>query len=41
MPTITLTGDPNADRLLSDNAFALLFGMLLDQQSSYPREGWR
>ncbi|GGI07844.1 HhH-GPD-type base excision DNA repair protein [Egicoccus halophilus] len=32
MPTLTLTGDPDADRLLSDNAFALLVGMLLDQQ---------
>ncbi len=32
MPTLTLTGDTAADRLLSDNAFALLVGMLLDQQ---------
>ncbi len=32
MPTLTLTGDPDADTLLSDNAFALLVGMLLDQQ---------
>jgi uncharacterized HhH-GPD family protein len=32
MPTLTLTGDTDADRLLSDNAFALLVGMLLDQQ---------
>lgn len=32
MPTLTLTGDPTADELLSDNAFALLIGMLLDQQ---------
>lgn len=32
MPTLTLTGDAAADRLLSDNAFALLIGMLLDQQ---------
>ncbi|MFA9432613.1 HhH-GPD-type base excision DNA repair protein [Egicoccus sp. AB-alg2] len=32
MPTLTLTGEPDADRLLSDNAFALLVGMLLDQQ---------
>jgi uncharacterized HhH-GPD family protein len=32
MPTLTLTGDPDADRLLSDNPFALLVGMLLDQQ---------
>ena len=32
MPTLTLTGDAPADRLLSDNAFALLIGMLLDQQ---------
>ncbi len=27
-----ITGDPTADRLLSDDAFALLTGMLLDQQ---------
>jgi len=27
-----LTGDPEADRLLSDDPFALLVGMLLDQQ---------
>jgi uncharacterized HhH-GPD family protein len=32
MPSLTLTGDPAADRLLSDNPFALLVGMLLDQQ---------
>ncbi|MFA9444202.1 HhH-GPD-type base excision DNA repair protein [Egicoccus sp. AB-alg6-2] len=32
MPTLTLTGEPDADRLLSDNPFALLVGMLLDQQ---------
>ena len=32
MPTLSLTGDTDADRLLSDNAFALLVGMLLDQQ---------
>lgn len=29
-----LTGDPAADRLLSDDPFALLIGMLLDQQVS-------
>ena len=34
MPSLTLTGDPEADSLLSDNAFALLIGMLLDQQIS-------
>src|SRR5512141_2752718 len=27
-----ITGDPAADKLLSDDAFALLTGMLLDQQ---------
>ena len=27
-----ITGDPSADKLLSDDAFALLTGMLLDQQ---------
>jgi uncharacterized HhH-GPD family protein len=32
VPTLTLTGDPAADDLLSQNAFALLIGMLLDQQ---------
>ena len=32
MPSLTLTGDPDADALLSDNPFALLVGMLLDQQ---------
>jgi uncharacterized HhH-GPD family protein len=32
MPTLTITGDPAADALLSDNPFALLLGMLLDQQ---------
>ena len=34
MPTLTLTGDDDADQLLSDNGFALLVGMLLDQQIS-------
>ncbi|RYH00808.1 MAG: Fe-S cluster assembly protein HesB [Alphaproteobacteria bacterium] len=33
---INITGDTQADELLSDNAFALLAGMLLDQQ--YPME---
>jgi uncharacterized HhH-GPD family protein len=32
VPSLTLTGDAHADALLSDNAFALLVGMLLDQQ---------
>ncbi|MBN0041382.1 Fe-S cluster assembly protein HesB [Cellulosimicrobium cellulans] len=31
-----ITGDPDADALLSEDAFALLVGMLLDQQ--YPME---
>jgi uncharacterized HhH-GPD family protein len=31
-----LTGDPDADKLLNDDPFALLVGMLLDQQ--YPME---
>lgn len=31
-PTLTLTGDPEADALLSRNPLALLVGMLLDQQ---------
>src|SRR5580704_7364629 len=30
--TTPFTGDPEADRLLSENGFALLTGMLLDQQ---------
>lgn len=34
MATLTLTGDPRADALLSENGFALLVGMLLDQQIS-------
>ncbi len=32
MPTLTLTGDADADALLSTNPLALLVGMLLDQQ---------
>ncbi|MBW3619375.1 MAG: Fe-S cluster assembly protein HesB [Actinobacteria bacterium] len=32
MPDLTLTGDPDADRLLSEDPLALLIGMLLDQQ---------
>lgn len=32
MATLNLTGEAEADRLLSRNAFALLVGMLLDQQ---------
>jgi uncharacterized HhH-GPD family protein len=32
VPTLRLTGDEAADRLLSESAFALLIGMLLDQQ---------
>ena len=32
MPRLSFTGDPDADQLLSDDAFALLLGMLLDQQ---------
>ena len=30
--TLNITGDPDADRLLDDDPFALLLGMLLDQQ---------
>ncbi|MFL6022216.1 MAG: HhH-GPD-type base excision DNA repair protein, partial [Marmoricola sp.] len=33
---IQITGDPAADKVLSDDPFALLLGMLLDQQ--YPME---
>jgi uncharacterized HhH-GPD family protein len=32
VPSLTLTNEPAADRLLSENPFALLVGMLLDQQ---------
>ncbi len=32
MATLTLAFDPDADSLLTDNPFALLIGMLLDQQ---------
>jgi uncharacterized HhH-GPD family protein len=32
VPTIAFTADPDADELLSTNPFALLVGMLLDQQ---------
>ncbi len=40
-PTLPVTGNPEADQLLVDDPLALLTGMLLDQHSSYPREGWR
>lgn len=32
MPTLHITGDPDADALLSTDPLALLIGMLLDQQ---------
>ena len=32
MSTLCLTQDPEADQLLTDDPFALLIGMLLDQQ---------
>jgi uncharacterized HhH-GPD family protein len=35
-PQVKIAQDPDADRVLSDNPFALLVGMLLDQQ--YPME---
>lgn len=34
--TLWMTGDETADRLLDDDPFALLTGMLLDQQVSQP-----
>jgi uncharacterized HhH-GPD family protein len=34
--TLWITGDPDTDKLLNDDPFALLIGMLLDQQ--YPME---
>lgn len=39
-PVLPVTGDPAADRLLVSDPLALLIGMLLDQQSAYPRERW-
>lgn len=36
MATIHITGDPAADQVLSDSPFALLVGMMLDQQ--FPME---
>ena len=36
MATIHITGDEHADQVLSDDPFALLVGMMLDQQ--YPME---
>ena len=36
MATIHITGDEHADRVLTDDPFALLVGMMLDQQ--YPME---
>ncbi|MCL1872380.1 MAG: Fe-S cluster assembly protein HesB [Promicromonosporaceae bacterium] len=36
MTALWLTGDPETDQLLTDDPFALLIGMLLDQQ--YPME---
>jgi len=36
MTTIHITGDPAADQVLTDDPFALLVGMMLDQQ--YPME---
>jgi uncharacterized HhH-GPD family protein len=35
-PPVRITGDETADRILTDNSFALLVGMMLDQQ--YPME---
>jgi uncharacterized HhH-GPD family protein len=32
VPKLPLAGDPAADALLSENLFALLVGMVLDQQ---------
>ena len=32
MATLHLTGDPDADQILTEDPFALLTGMLLDQQ---------
>ena len=31
---LTIAQDPTADKILSENPFALLMGMLLDQRSS-------
>jgi hypothetical protein len=34
MVTLTIAQDPAADKVLADDPFALLTGMLLDQQRS-------
>ena len=31
---LTIAQDPAADKILSENSFAMLMGMLLDQRSS-------
>lgn len=36
-----ITGDPDTDRLLSDDPFALLVGMLLDQHLVYVSQAAR
>lgn len=36
MTTIHITGDDHADRVLTDDPFALLIGMMLDQRIRYP-----
>jgi hypothetical protein len=41
VPNLRLAGDPAADALLGDNPFALLVGMLLDQQVPMERGGRR
>lgn len=38
---LCLTQDPAADALLESNPFALLVGMMLDQQVTVPLRLWR
>lgn len=38
-PSLPVTGDPEANRLLVEDPLARLIGMMLDQRSAYPREG--
>lgn len=37
MSSVFLSGDPKSDALLADDPFALLMGMLLDQQIGNPQ----
>jgi hypothetical protein len=41
VPNLQLVQDPAADALLEANPFALLVGMLLDQQVTVPLRLWK